>query len=287
MDYQKKLHNKKKNHKKIHRVKKRLNKAENLLTKLGCIKCENCQDWCKPNIPACDRCSCYLCEKCLLKNISKCNRCRLDYCSKCSIWPEFNKGNYLCSNCFDEPRINIFIPDYYLKLPNYHKEQIFTSLLVMNRFTHKPPKYIRFLILNFLFEKAKVKSHIAFCKCCYKINGKKCGYPVFTLNDKYCVGCKKRSFYDYYQDKNDLSCLPETDIDTLENNIDHEKKIIRCCMYEFDISIVRELQKGYLLRCINMDYVVIGVDEFNDGNIRALTISEKNEVMFYGLSVQE
>ena len=172
----------------------KLSTAEVLLYDLNQRECEHCTAWTCQEFGFCARCCQYLCEECS-DDLRKCNMCGDEFCRKCCIYPPMIPGNYVCENC-NEESISNWIPDHCNKLPQYYRKQLMLSLMIFNRMTHKPPKFIRFLILNFIFEGKSSIKELAIKLCPYTLprrDQKTCLYPIFDDED-YCRGCLQREF---------------------------------------------------------------------------------------------
>ena len=180
-------------------ILKKLEKAEQCLKYNGFNICYECEQWRKP-CSGCIRCDVNLCYDCYEKvDTEYCLICRHRHCHKCIIH-EINTrqtkrheydSTYICLKCFKEPKIEKFIPNYYTELPKYYKDQILIGLLSMNTI-NKPPKFIKYLIFNYLFQGMNKHSDLCFSRCCNLIKKSECGYPIFTPNTKYCQSCQGR-----------------------------------------------------------------------------------------------
>ena len=171
---------------------RKLSRAEELLHDLDQIECDDCKMWTCMEYGDCARCQQYLCEDCS-EDRRSCQTCGDKFCRKCCIYPQITNGDYVCEDCHEEI-ISNWIPDRGSLLPQYYQKQLLLSLMIFYRMKPKPPKFIRFFILNFIFEGKTSLKELAIKLCPYTLlcrDEKKCLYPIFDDND-YCLGCLQR-----------------------------------------------------------------------------------------------
>ena len=184
----------------------KLSNAEETLYDADYRQCPHCNGWTK-DYTRCNRCWDHYCEEeCLDNPLVKCIKCQEEVCAKCCVYPPAIPDiDHWCgtTNCQLDPvmtpytchqciKIDIWIPNNYNKLPIYYKNNILYGLMAMKRII-SIPKYIRFLILNYIFEGKNTYSDLATRYCQHVFGSRKeCQLPIFNNIDKYCVGCLKR-----------------------------------------------------------------------------------------------
>ena len=95
--------------------------------------------------------NCHRCRDEITNSYVSCITCQHIFCYKCYIFPLVNHS-YQCLECFSQKSIERLIPNYYLYLDKYRQKIIMTILLCLRIMRPKPPKYIRFVILNTIFD---------------------------------------------------------------------------------------------------------------------------------------
>ena len=160
------------------------------------LECGNCETFLYHNYGdhdhgTCNHCKRLFCEKeCSDECLSECAACKLLFCGRCKLYPPKIENKYYCNQCFNTSEISTWIPDNIEFLTPSHKTRILTMLLVWKRKKVLIPKYLKFMIFNYMMDKYKKLQHLALGLCTYKFSEfTSCNYPLFAKNQKYCEGC--------------------------------------------------------------------------------------------------
>ena len=136
----------------------------------------------------------------------------------------------------------------------------------------KPPKFIRFLIFNFMFNHVSVKSDLAISKCPYILYYDDCNYPIYTF-DKYCQGCCLRERQGFRKIEKIVSPI------TKENTLD-------VLEYGDKPGQYWSVKYNYVFYLENEEkIVIIGKDVGNTGVMTELDMEDRVSAARLGLKV--
>ena len=132
---------------------------------------------------------CYRCEEEMLNSDVSCITCHKHFCQKCQIFPPMNH-TYQCLECVSRKSIDRLIPSYYSYLSKYRQNIITTLLLCLRIMKPSPPKYIRFEILNCIYELNIYQLITNPCRNLLNMTNL-CRYPIQT--NLMCESCLTRT----------------------------------------------------------------------------------------------
>lgn len=155
------------------------------------IDCNHCFTLCLPTeTKMCHRCREYTCYTLCSSTIITCSSCQSNFCHKCGTFPPLKNNIYECLSCLSAKPFQNLIPDYYHVVPVEKQLTIWTTLLCLRRMKSRPPKYIRFVILNLIFDEISLLRDLIGQPCRFILWDGICKYP--TKNGTVCQVCVHR-----------------------------------------------------------------------------------------------
>ena len=123
----------------------------------------------------------------------------------------------------------------------------------------------------------RTRLHLGFQRCCYNLHNKvKCNFPIYTFDDKYCEGCKRRPIQD--QSENNISCLPKITIHLPDSNTNQTSLV----PYSHFENLFYEPINKFVIK----NKCVIGIDPSNQGYIWNIKPPEIGMALDLGLAVE-